>query len=184
MSVKEEIGYNLNIFLWFCIIGIAVIFSAPKQIVWGYSWIIFSLIGMLTMIWALISPDMMDKSWTSVVYSSFTHSLPVVIVIVLLSWVISLRLNYAYKFNNDSVPDMYYNYLYVANIILIFEILSIYNTVKNQFDTASAHGSTVMDKIKQGINKQQGGILYLLIAINFILVSIMNTVLKYYMTDG
>lgn len=186
MSVKHEIGYNLNIFLWFCIIGIAVVFSAPKQIVWGYTWIIFSLIGMLTMIWALISPDMMNKSFMSVIYSSFTHSLPVVIIIILLSWVISMRLHYAYNFNNGTIPKMYYNYLHIANILLIFEILAVYNLTKNKFssESAPAFASGMMNSIKKGVDKQQGGILYLLIAINFILVSIMNTILKYYMTDG
>jgi len=84
----------------------------------------------------------------------------------------------------SSIPKMYYNYLYVANMLLIFEILSIYNTTKNKFVGESVHGDGAMAKIQKTVNSQQGGILYLLIAINFVIVSIMNTILKYYMTDG
>ena len=129
MNTKDNLNYCLNIILCFCIVGVGIVLADSSQLVFGYTWISFSLIGALTILWALITPEIMNASWISVLKNVMTNSMPIVIIIVLLTWVMSMYLNYPAQFSNIdasgkslSVPNLFYKYQFSTTLILIMQL--------------------------------------------------------------
>ena len=194
MNFKDNISYCLNILLSFTLIGCSLVWFMPDQLVFGYTWVSLSLVSMLTVLWALISPEMMQSSWLNVLKNTMSHSLPIVIVVILLFWVISLRMKYSTRFmitNDDGtaaqIPELYHSFEKGTNMLVLLECLSIYNFVKlkfSNFNMSADQNDSIINKTYKHLSSQQRGLLYLFILIHFIMVSIMNNILKNYMTDG
>ena len=117
MNFKDNLNYCLNILVCFCLIGCSLVWFMPNQLVFGYTWVSLSLISILTVLWALISPEMMQSSWITVLKNTVSKSLPIVIIVILLLWVISLRMKYSSRFMETNshgisakIPDMYYTF--------------------------------------------------------------------------
>ena len=192
MDSKENLNFCLNIITGFCLVGVWLAIVNPAQIAFSYSWISISLLAALTIIWALITPEMMNMSWISVLLNIFSNSMPIVIIIILLSWVVSIYTNNAGLFNewrdntNVGVPGLFSDYQRAVSYIVILEVLLVIDYIKNKFLGYSfvTDKESIIGKIYNTPSSSKLGMLYLIICIHYILVANMDMIIKYFIVDG
>ena len=91
--------------------------------------------------------------------------------------------------STEAISDTQVSAGTIISFLLLFllECLSIYNFVKlkfSNFNMSADQNDSIINKTYKHLSSQQRGLLYLFILIHFIMVSIMNNILKNYMTDG
>jgi hypothetical protein len=193
MDSKENINFCLNVVLVLCGIGVMIAIFNPTQIIFSYSWISMSLLGALTIVWALITPEMMNASWMTVLSNIFSKSIPILIIILLLSWVMSIYINNPNIFGRnfkdgvyDNVPEVFSKYQKAVSLIIIIEVVLIMDFIKTKFLGYSYYtdSHSVVGKTYNSASGGKMGLLYVVICIHYILISNMDMIVKYYITDG
>ena len=184
----EDSKYNLvnndyvfSVFAGFCLLGnvIKIYFgkiqpdgsSGPASAtLWGYTIICFSLITILFVATTIGNDKPFEKLLSS--------GLPVMLLLLLLLWTISLNLKYYDKINKGLVAEEYYTWSRVSTTITIFQMVLIILYVKNVF-FKKIHNLPVPKGSDKGMVAG-----YFLVLLNSITIGIQQIVLDYFTTDG
>jgi len=173
----SEINYDMKAMFILAIVGIIVKLLMPsknsetgtnnlaKANIWGYSITCIALFFMLFISFALTT-----NMYEVINYNSFEFikeltikSLPTILLISIISYVISLNMTYYDKINSNEVSKEYEIYSNISSVLIITQLVALlYYLVSNKY---------VM------IN-------YMLSVINLIVIGIMQIILKYFSTDG
>ena len=149
---------------------------------------LYSLATFILMItaFALVDRQNIGKPIYKVLFNIFFGSgLPIVIFLALLIWTLKIVVERKDKIYEGKMPSEFYNFLSVSTGTFLIEILLIYNFVSSltgggQIDT----GNEQLNKIKSMIASQISSFIILATVINFVIVSIISIMSKYYVTDG
>ena len=149
---------------------------------------LYSLATFILMItaFALVDRQNIGKTALKVLGNIFFGSgLPIVLFLALLLWTIKIVTEKKDKIYEGKMPSEFNHFLNISTGTFLLEILLIYNFVSSltgsgQIDT----GIEQVNKIKQVISTQISSFIILLTVINFIIVSILSIISKYYSTDG
>ena len=135
---------------------------------------------------ALVDRQNIGKPIHKVLFNIFFGSgLPIVIFLALLIWTLKIVVERKDLIYEGKMPSEFNNFLSVSAGTFLIEILLIYNFVSSltgggQIDT----GNEQLNKIKSMIASQISSFIILATVINFIIVSILSIISKYYVTDG
>ena len=104
------------------------------------------------------------------------NSLPTILLIVILYWVVNLNIVYRKKINSNVVPEEY-RLFYTSSVILtLFQLGMIVKSMLDQ-NGVKMSGIDLIDKFANTFS-------IVLIILNSIFVGMMQILLKYYATDG
>ncbi len=191
----KETRFNLSIFSGFILIGFVVIalFSSLSEdgtsgpassSLWGYSIILFSLIGIVFVKIKMIEKDE-NKSVLSYVIG---NGLPIFLLLFNLLWLISLNVTYFDDINKGMVSKDFYEYSMLNNILIFVQIL-----VSLEVILSKAFNYSAVDKlgdatgVKVDIEQKNTVIMimsFIFIITNFVLSGIQQVTLDYFTTDG
>ncbi len=191
----KETRFNLSIFSGFILIGFVVIalFSSLSEdgtsgpassSLWGYSIILFSLIGIVFVKIKMIEKDE-NKSVLSYVIGK---GLPIFLLLFNLLWLISLNVTYFDDINKGLVSKDFYEYSMLNNILIFVQIL-----VSLEVILSKAFNYSAVDKlgdatgVKVDIEQKNTVIMimsFIFIITNFVLSGIQQVTLDYFTTDG
>ncbi len=191
----KETRFNLSIFSGFILIGFVVIalFSSLSEdgtsgpassSLWGYSIILFSLIGIVFVKIKMIEKDE-NKSVLSYVIG---NGLPIFLLLFNLLWLISLNVTYFDDINKGLVSKDFYEYSMLNNILIFVQIL-----VSLEVILSKAFNYSAVDKlgdatgVKVDIEQKNTVIMimsFIFIITNFVLSGIQQVTLDYFTTDG
>lgn len=105
------------------------------------------------------------------------NTLPIVLTLGLIIYIISLNYSYFNRINSNNVTDSYHTYSLFSSFLLIIQIFIVIKLMFNNLDS-NPDDKHVKD------NALLKNLSYLLISINFIFVIIINILLAFFSTDG
>ena len=172
-----------------------------SSLIWGYSIVIFSLLGLSFTI--LSAPDIPSKSQKSILGISkvFINFMPIILLLVGLTWLINLNISHYDLINLGDVSNTYYNYSHITTLLIIIQIIIIIQFIiaygksskqllkefNNNF-YYNTTGDTTINELLSRINKINKSytlyILWILVIITLVFIGIQDVVLRYFTTDG
>ena len=197
-SISNDTGFDIRILAGTALAGLAMkLFfsqepskngmSGPASAaVWGYGTILLSLTGMLIVSFALTTRKNISGGLMSFLKGLLSSSLPTVLMVVIITWLLSQSINYYTRINKGDVAPEYNAFSTASSILVAIQLLVLlkflYDTSKSA--TASAKGSGVASDIYSALSSQMSTIGYVLAFVNILITGIMQVILAFFSTDG
>lgn len=176
-------SYSTSLILFIAFIGIIIKMIQPTSTninvgpasasLWSYGMIMMSVLGIMFSSLALKDTSTLNSTSVSFVKSFFIQSLPSLLLIGLLSWLIVLNAQYFKPINQGEVASEYSMYSNVSFFLILIQLWVAYDYMQNSMST-----KTITD------NSRLLSVTYLLTLTNSMVILIMNIILKYFSTDG
>jgi len=179
-------SYTTSLIIFMAITGVIIKMIQPTSSninvgpasasLWSYGMIMMATLGIMFSSFAVISKmDTLKTDSVSFVKSLFTQSVPSLLLIGLLTWLIVLNAQYFKNINQGEVATEYSMYSNVSFFLILLQLWIAYDYMQNSMKT-----SEVMDSY----NRRLLSVNYLLTITNSMVILIMNIILKYFSTDG
>lgn len=193
-------GYTINIMFIFALIGMCIkiffgvqnssdgSYGPANTIIYGYGIVALSVLTVMFISYAIhdrigrIENKSKVESIATFIKSFFTSSMPSLLTISVLMWIITLNVTYYKPINMGLVAKEYYqlshgtSFLIVFQIICLFQYLKLYIKIKTDPRNASEEDTTSQSRIAFAS--------YFITAINLIVVGMMTIILQFFSTDG
>lgn len=153
--------------------------------VWGYGVTAASVLTAMFVTFALVSKmsNFEDKNTFSFVIALFTHSVPSLLLLGILAWLIAINAIYYKRINKGDVASEYYTYSNVSTLLVAVQALLLFKYMVDELKVA-ATSDTLKKTLEISMASKLASVTYLLTMANIILASIMTIVLEYFTTDG
>ena len=190
----KETRFNLSIFSGFILIGFVIIglFSSISEdgssgpassALWGYSIILFSLVGIIFVKIKMTNDDKKD-----VLSYIVGKGLPVFLLLFNIIWLISLNVTYFEDINKGVVSKDFYEYSMLNTILIFVQLLISLEVIMEKAFGYSASG-TIINATNAQIEPEQKNMIisimsFIFIITNFVLSGIQQVTLDYFTTDG
>jgi|AntAceMinimDraft_5_1070358.scaffolds.fasta_scaffold34297_1 hypothetical protein len=179
-------SYTTSLIIFMAITGVIIKMIQPTSSninvgpasasLWSYGMIMMATLGIMFSSFAVINKmDTLKTNSVSFVKSLFTQSVPSLLLIGLLTWLIVLNAQYFKNINQGEVATEYSMYSNVSFFLILLQLWIAYDYMQNSMKT-----SEVMDSY----NRRLLSVNYLLTITNSMVILIMNIILKYFSTDG
>mgnify|MGYP001392916826 CR=1 FL=1 len=177
-------NYSMVNLVILCIVGliIKVCFSEgispdgetgpATSTIWGYGIAAVSVFFITFINYAITTKNnILNKNSLRAGITLVGSSLPSIFTLILLIYMVWLNVHYFKLINMGKVADEFYDMSKMSNIILFFQIFTLFKYLQSLNDN-------------QGEETNDGSIIYLLSLINIIFIIILNIILEYFSTDG
>ena len=177
--------YLVNNFMAFAIVGIIIkLFfqsnnspdgtSGPANAsIWGYGVVSLSIFSIMFLSFALASNMAnLEKSLFGFIKMLFSDSLPSMITLLVLMWLISLNVTYFKRINQGKISSEYNQFSNLNTVFLVIQIIVLFMFLRDQTSDTSNAGS------------KMSYVVYAMTFVNVILISMMNIILRFFSTDG
>ena len=176
-------SYITNNLIGFSLVGviIKVFFSSDVTVdgssgpanasIWGYGVIACTIFTAMFLSFALLSnKPTLDNSIVEFIKGLVVNSLPSILTLIILVWILGMNMSYYKKINQGRVSEEYYQFSWISTLFIMIQLVSLLYLIQTQ----TCGGS----------NNSAKYVVYGATFINLIILSFMNTILKYFSTDG
>jgi hypothetical protein len=185
-------SYDLNIMLGFAIVGILIkLFfgtnistdgsnGPASSVLWGYGVVVLALFTTLIMTFSDLN-NLPNTDYISFIKSLFQTgwSLPILVTLLILVWIISLNASFFKSINEGKVADEYYQISQMNTVLIVLQLIVIFMAIR------PTSGPTLGPTLGPTTgNTNLTYIIYILTLLNVILIGMMNITLTYFSTDG
>jgi hypothetical protein len=191
--------YDINNMIGFSVVGILIkLFfgsnvtedgsSGPANAsIWGYGVVALSVISLLFITFALaFNKQKINKIQELNAFSTLkdmlTKSLPSLLTLIVLIWIIILNISYFKRINQGKVADEYYSYSTMITLIVVLQIIALFMYLKDNLNTIINNLTT--KSIPNVPNNKMAYVTYFLTFLNFIFIGITTIILEFFSTDG
>ena len=195
---STDLGFDSKILIAIACVGMIVklFFSQnPSQdgtigpanaAVWGYGTMILSLLGLIIVTIALSSKNSMQNNIVQFLKSLAGASIPTVLLLLILIWLISMNLIFYKRINQGRVAPEYNGFSTLSTITIFIQLLVLLNFFKEKMksDSLQSEGASIASKVYQAFSSEMSTISYVLTTLNLILAGIMQVILTFFSTDG
>ena len=179
--MRSNIKYDVNIMYGFSMVGILIkLFLGNNNsidgnsghattTIWGYGTVILSLIGILliSFSFATNNTDGTKSGLFDFIKKLINVSLPTIVMILLLAWLIVLNATYYKKINKGNVSAEYYQYSNISSFLILSQLIVLFLSMSQD----------------EKPNKYTY-VSYILGILNTIFIGINNIILTFFSTDG
>ena len=172
----RDTHYNINILFGLVIAGfMTLLYDFGWAEIVGYSLITFSTFMIFFITMSFSSAEKIKTSTFGFILNTLKKGFPILIVLFLLSWVISMNIIYYDQISANETPRDYSGYARTASwlFIMLMYLLRVY-----AFKFIDPDGS------KDNVSKYSMVLIILISTILFWVLTIMQLILRYYITDG
>ena len=147
------------------------------------------MLGLLMLHLALVTRENMESGLITILKELViaSQTLPIVLLMTVLGWMISMNIIYWDRFTNpEMLPDDFKNFKGLSTGLLGISVLLIKTITGQEVQELQAQtkGKNNISKFYKFASESATSILYLVITILSITVGLMQTIMKYYITDG
>ena len=192
--------YDINNMIGFSVVGVLIkLFfgsnvtedgsSGPANAsIWGYGIISLAVLTVLFITFGLAFNDKnVDKISSSIgIFSTLkkmlTKSLPSLLTLIVLLWIIILNILYFKRINQGKVADEYYTYSSMTTVIILIQIIALFKYLKDNL--AAIIKNDNLPTPTSVPNDRMAYATYFFSLLNFIFIGIMTIVLEFFSTDG
>lgn len=160
-------------------------YGPASSTIWGYGLTGVSLLGLLFVLFNLVSKNSMElKLWDSI-KTMLSSSIPIILTILIISWLVILNMIHRVRINTGKVAPEYSQFSFFSTILIVFQLSVVFKyllqkTKINIFETENE----TLNKLGNKINDELSSIIYILTLLNLIFVGMMQIVLQFFSTDG
>ena len=186
MVLSDTLKYDTRILMIFCFIGIMIKLFVGKSnqdgsdgpanaTMWGYGLVNLSVFSIMFITFGLATQmtNLNNLSSFGFIKKLILYSLPSILMLIILSWIITLNSIYRERINKNMVPAEYNNISFLSSLLILVQLGVL-------FKILSANLSGIPDP-KELIMRGLSIVLFLL---NIAFNGIMTIILKYFTTDG
>ena len=189
-TTSKKINFSSNIVSFVSAVGFFILLLPfPDGSIYGYGTIFFAMLGLLLLHLALVTRENMESGLIQIlkelVFASQT--IPIVLLMTVIGWLISMNIIYWDRFNNpEMLPDEFKNFKGLSTGLLGISILLVKTITGQEVQELQAQtkGQNNISKFYKFASESATSMLYLVITILSITVGLMQTIMKYYITDG
>lgn len=187
---SKKIGFSSNIVSFVSLVGFFILLlPMPDGSIYGYGTIFFALLGILMLHLALITRENMETGLIKILKELVlaSETIPIVALMTVLGWLISMNIMYWDRFNNpEMLPDEFKNFKGLATGLLGISVLLVQSITGQEVQELQAQnkGQNNISKFYKFASESGTSMLYLVITILAITVGLMQTIMRYYITDG
>ena len=189
-TTTKKIGFSSNIVTFVAGVGFfLLLLPMSESSIYGYSTMFFALLGMIMLHLALVTRENMQSGLFKILKELVlaSETIPIVLIMSLLGWLISMNTVYWDRFNNpEMLPKAFSNFKGGSTMLLGIAIVLIKTITNQEMSGAQGDnkGNSNLAKLNKIAAESGASVLYLVITILAITIGLMQTILKYYVTDG
>lgn len=188
-TTTKKIGFSSNIVSFVAGVGFfLLVIPMSDGSIYGYSTIFFALLGMIMLHLALVTRENMQSGLFKILKELVlaSETIPIVLIMSILGWLISMNTLYWDRFNNpELLPDSFSSFKGMSTALLGMAIVLIRTITNSEMSgNQDDKGNSNLAKLNKIAAESGASVLYLIITILAITVGLMQTILKYYVTDG
>lgn len=195
---SNDTGYDVNILTGIAFAGIVIKIllyqnksetgdvGPANSAIWGYGVVLIALLGILYVTFSLATKSEMQNGVIQFLKIIFKSSFPVLFLIGLITWLITMNISYRTRINKGHVSNDYYKFGYVSSALIILQLIIIIKFVRDKMNSIRST-STISSPLSNALNafsSQMASIGYAIGTINYAIVIIMQIILEYFSTDG
>jgi len=149
---------------------------------WGYGLVSIAILVVMFVAWGIANKMKRVEQMGALefVKGLFMHSLPPLLLLIILIWLIFLNAKYYKQINQDKVPSEYYNYSTVSTILVIIQLIILFKYLIDEFKIGDGGPQDIQNALKSKL----ASITYLVTLGNIMLAAIQNIILEFFSTDG
>jgi hypothetical protein len=153
--------------------------------IWGYGIVGASLLGLWFNTFYLANKETLNKSIWQIINIIISLSMPVVLTLGSIAWLLSLNIIYKDRINKGLVSTDYSKISGISTFLLLLQLIITFNYLKDKNSVIQiASAASPVSKINQILSSQMALLSYLFAIINYVVLTIMLITLKYMSTDG
>lgn len=155
--------------------------------IWGYGVIVLSLMGILIVSLALASRAAMGSNFGQFLKSALTGSLPVVILLGIIAWLVAMNIQFFTRINQGKVAPEYDRLSTASSVLIALQFLLLLKFLRDKATSTrdkTIAGKSFLAKAYTFLSAQISMFIYVLGTINLVLVGAMQVVLQFFSTDG
>ena len=196
MVVSKSLEYDINVLVLFAFVGIIIkLFigssttddgsrGPASAAIWGYGVIAASVLGIIFITFAMATQmSKLSENSFGFVKSMLLHSLPPLLMLGILTWLITINVEYFKRINQGLVAKEYSNYSNLSTFLVIIQLAVLYKYLVDELLIGKG-GPTNKTILIEALRSRMASVTYLLTLGNLIVVSVMTIILKYFSTDG
>jgi hypothetical protein len=196
MVVSNSLGYDINNLVLFAFVGIIIkIFLSSgttddgsrgpaSAAIWGYGVIAASVLGIMFITIAMASQmSKLSENSLGFVKSLLLHSLPPMLMLAILTWLITINAEYFKRINEGDVATEYSTYSNLSTFMVMIQLGVLYKYLVDELLIGKG-GPTNKTLLIQALRSRMASVTYLLTIGNLMVLSVMTIILKYFSTDG
>jgi len=196
MVVSTSLGYDINNLVLFAFVGIIIkLFLSSNTTddgsrgpasaaIWGYGVIAASVLGIMFITFAMATQmSKLSENSLGFVKAMFLHSLPPMLMLIVLVLLISINSEYFKRINEGDVANEYSTYSNLSTFMVMIQLGVLYKYLVDEL-LIGRGGPTNKTMLIEALRSRLASVTYLLTLGNLTLVSVMTIILKYFSTDG
>lgn len=196
MVVSKSLGYDINNLVLFAFIGIIIkLFlgssttddgsrGPASSAIWGYGVISVSLLGIMFITFAMTTQmSKMSENSLGFVKSLLMHSLPPILMLSVLVWLITINGEFYKRINQGDVAKEYNTYNNLSTFMVMIQLGVLYKYLVDELLIGKG-GPTNKTMLIDALRSRLASVTYLLTLGNMMIASVMTIILKYFSTDG
>jgi hypothetical protein len=196
MVVSKSLGYDINNLVLFAFIGIIIkLFlgssttddgsrGPASSAIWGYGVISASLLGIMFITFAMTTQmSKMSENSLGFVKSLLMHSLPPILMLSVLVWLITINGEFYKRINQGDVAKEYNTYNNLSTFMVMIQLGVLYKYLVDELLIGKG-GPTNKTMLIDALRSRLASVTYLLTLGNMMIASVMTIILKYFSTDG
>lgn len=196
MAVSKSLGYDINNLVLFAFVGIIIkLFlgssttddgsrGPASTAIWGYGVIAASVLGIMFITFAMATQmSKLSENSIGFVKSMLLHSLPPVLMLGILTWLITINAEYFKRINEGDVAKEYSTYSNLSTFMVMIQLVVLYKYLVDELLIGKG-GPTNKTMLIEALKSRMASVTYLLTLGNLIVASVMTIILKYFSTDG
>lgn len=153
--------------------------------VWGYGVCALAVLGIMIVTFGLTTQMTNAAKYNTLgfVFALFGHSIPALLTIGILSWLIAINMTYYKQINKGKVADEYNAYSIASTVMTIIQVIALFSYTRYELKIDQTTG-IMLKEITDALSSRLASVIYLLTIGNVIFIGIMTIILKYFSTDG
>lgn len=196
MVVSKSLGYDINNLVLFAFVGIIIkLFlgsstsddgsrGPASAAIWGYGVIAASVLGIMFITFAMATQmSKLSENSLGFVKSMLLHSLPSMLMLAILTWLITINAEYFKRINEGDVAKEYSTYSNLSTFMVIIQLGALYKFLVDELLIGKG-GPTNKTMLIEALRSRMASATYLLTLGNVMVASVMTIILKYFSTDG
>ena len=196
MVVSKSLGYDINNLVLFAFVGIIIkLFlgsnttddgsrGPASAAIWGYGVIAASVLGIMFITFAMATQmSKLSENSLGFVKAMLLHSLPPMLMLAVLVWLITINSEYFKRINEGDVANEYSTYSNLSTFMVMIQLGVLYKYLVDELLIGSG-GPTNKTMLIEALRSRLASVTYLLTLGNLMVASVMTIILKYFSTDG
>ena len=204
--VAKTLGYDINTLTLIAFIGVVIkLFlgqvlelmgtgGPANSAIWGYGTIAMAVLGIMFVTFGLATQmtegdekakgmGRLKENSLGFVRMLLLHSLPPLLMLSVLVWLISLNVQFFTRINEGKVASEYSSYSNLSTIMVMIQLVCLYKYLVDEFKISQG-GPKNREALMVAFRSRLASLTYLLSLGNVMIIGIMTIILKYFSTDG